>query len=204
MEQTRHLAVGHLVGRSLLSPLWPGTMFSVVCATLSLLLISLWIIDRHGCHECLFRGTSQDDPFSFISCQGYIVLARVSGRSDIIFIESVPRRICPVFFESRLFDVLPKSQPTIFWHISALGISFGRSVYPAANQVASGRPCLYVALPIPILLCCFALPMFLIMRRRVRLALRISRGQCESCGYDLRASPERCPECGLATAQGRK
>lgn len=36
------------------------------------------------------------------------------------------------------------------------------------------------------------------VRRRRRNARRLARGCCAGCGYDLRGSPGRCPECGLA------
>lgn len=38
------------------------------------------------------------------------------------------------------------------------------------------------------------------LRRHIAEARRRGEVLCEECGYDLRATPERCPECGVANA----
>lgn len=51
----------------------------------------------------------------------------------------------------------------------------------------------------------FALPLFVTAPsvwawQRIRAKWRPAAGCCPTCGYDLRATPDRCPECGMRGA----
>jgi hypothetical protein len=73
-----------------------------------------------------------------------------------------------------------------------------RYVYPDGASSGTSR---YVVVPWWFL--CLAsgvCPAWWVLRRcKTRSARR--RGACHVCGYDLRASPERCPECGTPAAK---
>jgi hypothetical protein len=68
---------------------------------------------------------------------------------------------------------------------------------PGGNAIFS--PLLRYSIPLHLLVFVSALgvvPMMLQIMVSLRRLRRLRNGQCPDCGYDLRASPSRCPECG--------
>ena len=88
-----------------------------------------------------------------------------------------------------------------------MGISIGRDRFymEGHNQPLSA---IHVTVYLPSLLLIFlsALPpvfWLLAVRRSLRARRRAKHGFCPICGYDLRASKDRCPECGMAIPRGK-
>jgi hypothetical protein len=68
---------------------------------------------------------------------------------------------------------------------------------------SKGMPCSNVIFPLwSVALTTAVLPAVWMgrVRRDRTLRRRVNAGQCLACGYDLRATPQRCPECGHVPA----
>jgi hypothetical protein len=72
------------------------------------------------------------------------------------------------------------------------------SFAPTASR-AAWLPYTDVVVPLYALLIVSLILPALTLRRLLRARMR-KAGLCPKCGYDLRATPQRCPECGTASA----
>jgi hypothetical protein len=78
------------------------------------------------------------------------------------------------------------------WDWGTLGFARTAGAIGTVTWEVVGVPWVVVALPFAALPAARASAW---IRRRNRTA----RNACPSCGYDLRATPDRCPECGAVT-----
>src|SRR5688500_5678959 len=77
----------------------------------------------------------------------------------------------------------------------------GRGTFPVGDTMA---PPAFTAAAVPhwFVLLLTGLPSVLWLRATVRRRRWARQGRCRACGYDLRSSPDRCPECGAAAPPG--
>jgi hypothetical protein len=68
-----------------------------------------------------------------------------------------------------------------------------------ANHLAAKASSMRVSIPMWFLVAMFAILPFNGIRKMLRALSRSQHGLCTYCGYDLRATPDRCPECGTVS-----
>src|SRR5687768_13279187 len=157
---------------------------------------SLWIISLVLCQPNAYgmsrsrdlyrRGDPADISHSIILAKGRLQFTKTTGNRTIHLTGG------------QVFQI----QTLYHWHF--MGIHFGRSVgvklastngpvLPGSYGYDSGLslPFSWLLVLTAILPACF-IATFISHRRR----LRAQSGLCRICGYDLRATPGRCPECG--------
>lgn len=77
--------------------------------------------------------------------------------------------------------------------VSVLGFTVGSGANGAGAKFVFALPLWFVGISL-------ASPIVLLWLLRRRAKRRRDANLCEICGYDLRATPERCPECGTEVA----
>lgn len=82
---------------------------------------------------------------------------------------------------------------------SSLARRLGFSVYSSERKSPDARGRRELIVPLWFVAILAAAPAVLRLWHAKQLRTRKTQGLCSSCGYDLRATPNRCPECGKRT-----
>ena len=168
-------------------------IFSVLSLVLCVVTMVLWARSYWVVDHWSLRGIDEDSLLvrirvtSLIASRGVVEVEHDSG-------QPLPSRGANPFVPSLRHRTLPGVARLMFQG----SYRFSR-VYRSTSFV-DGRPaqrCWHTMVNFPLWLpgCLFfVLPTWQLLKRSRRTRLR--PGHCPTCGYDLRASPERCPECG--------
>jgi hypothetical protein len=173
---------------------WLGGAISITSLLLSLLLVGLWARSFYRLDE-VSRVTAQSEMQGAISFRGAVHLSRATARTAGV--------------RATRWDTLAIAPSTTWADHYPTGLSWYHLGFGGAGAVGESRltPWLFrnEVLIVPYWAICAVtlLPLVPSSSRSIRRQVRKRRGQCLTCGYDLRASPGRCPECGTAAGGAR-
>jgi hypothetical protein len=159
-------------------------------------IVPLWVrsyarLDSFGySHNAPPGLTAVDWGYHLTSTRGVLTLGHyVDHFNDSAVVASQGREHYPSKWN---WTTIATAKPADKW----VGFSLRRNTYPYGTNrnwqviVPHALPCVLAA----------ALPLMAFVRHRSRRRRRALAGACSSCGYDLRATPDRCPECGTIPA----
>jgi len=129
----------------------------------------------------------------------YEVIARslLTNQGSIVYVIDIERGWAAPELKDELFwarsNSAPNSPPLKFvaWESILNRLGFGSVEW--TDHRAVWIPCWPLCLG-------FAVLPLLWLQRRWDRSRRVVQGHCPTCNYDLRATPDRCPECGAAAA----
>ena len=120
-------------------------------------------------------------------CANRIVFRVVVGLAAAFMAMLIVRRICGLPYKNYEYA-------TVLWHGHAdpteiVSTSYDIQFFPAIPGILIPDYCFGVATAL-------LLTLVVVLHKKAVRHVREVGGLCIKCGYDLRASPERCPECG--------
>ncbi len=203
------------------STLLPGMYYWIACALGGLLLLA-------SCRQCMFMGyesaqlTSAAETWGGVTVdhpevikqrglfafEGNVALGFQSYEQDPSLVSNVGTDSSIDLLRGSHFRCSVTDIDLVTWPVGpacACGLAVGHLLLPGPPAIYFNRIRLPLWMPIALLIARLG---FLFYRNR-RHSLANQAGKCVRCNYDLRFSPERCPECGstvgprTATKQGR-
>jgi hypothetical protein len=158
-----------------------GTIGAVLCLVLFVAGIALWVRSYRSCDSIRH---ANGDRWHSVAC----------SRGRLIYLRA--RRLMPPKLNMRFhFTTRPAianveiEQWLVKDFVRVGGFAYGRGSAPDYVGRAFVVPLWFTTL-------LFAAPPALWARARRRRRRSRRQGLCPHCGYDLRATPDRCPECG--------